>query len=56
MKKLINLYCLGKYGFKTIEETIDYLYSGGTEYEKEYHLEKLKNEIIEELKENGFIK
>lgn len=56
MKKMINLYCLAKYGHATLEETIDYLYSGATEYEKEYYSNRLKNEIIEELKTNGFIK
>lgn len=56
MKKMINIYCLGKYGFATVEETIDNLYGGATEYEKEYYTKKIKNEIIEELKNNGFIK
>lgn len=56
MKKMINIYCLGKYGFPTLEETIENLYSGATEYEIKYYSERLKNEIIEELKGNGFIK
>jgi len=56
MKKLIDLYCLGKYGFKTLNETIDYIYNGATEYERDYYTKKLKNEIIQVLKENGFIK
>ena len=56
MKKMINLYCLGKYGYQTIEETIDNMYSGATEYEREYYLNRLKKEIIEILRENGFVK
>ena len=56
MKKMINIYCLAKYGFTTLEETINNLYGGATEYEKEYYTKRLKNEIIGELKNNGFIK
>ena len=56
MKKMINLYCLAKYGCKTLEETVDNLYSGATEYERDYYTTRLKNEIIEILKDNGFIK
>lgn len=56
MKKMINLYCYAKYGYTSLEETISNLYSGATEYEKEYYTNRLKNEIIEQLKENGFIK
>ena len=53
---MINIYCLGKFGFGTLEETVEYIYSGATEYEKKYYQEKLKNQIIEILKEEGFVK
>lgn len=54
MKKMIDIYCLGKYGVATFEEAIANIYSG--EEERKYYGEKLKKEIIEELKEKGFIK
>lgn len=55
MKKMINIYCLGKYGFKSFEETCDYLYSGATEYEKEIYSKRLKEDIINELEANGLL-
>ena len=56
MKKIIDAYCLGKYGYSTFEETVENIYSGATEYELKYYSEKLKKEIIEKLKEYNLIK
>lgn len=56
MKKIINIYCLGKYGYPTFEEAVKSIYGGASKEELKYYGDKLKNEIIETLKENGFIK
>lgn len=55
MKKLMNAYCLGKYGY-LLDEYIERETLSSTTYEKEYYTKKILNEIKTSLIESGLLK